>query len=326
MNILVTGANGLLGHNVVMELLRRKHSVNIIVRSTDNIFFDLDSLTVFIGNFTDSDLLLKAAQGCEAIIHIAAITSTNLLHYSDYSKINVEGTAKVIKVADTLNINRLVFVSSANTVGFGTEQALANECFEIEYPFTNSFYAKSKLESEKLVLEASTKSDLHYVIINPSFMIGAWDVKPSSGKLLIMGYKKPLMLIPKGGKNFVAVADVAVATCNALTLGNNGERYLVTGVNLSFKDYYQLQKQVGKYNQTLIEFPNSILILIGIIGDYCRKFGIKTDVCSMNINQLIIKEYYSNKKAKIALKLPVTNLKQAIKEAIEWFKEKKMLD
>lgn len=325
MNILVTGANGLLGHRVVMELLRRKHSVKIIVRSTNNIFFDINSVTVFIGNFTDFDKLLNAAQGCEAIIHIAAVTSTNLLHYSDYSKVNVEGTTQVIKVAYSLNINNLVFVSTANTIGFGTEQALANECFNIEYPFTKSYYAQSKLEAEKLVIEASNKTNRHFVIINPSFMIGAYDVKPSSGKLMIMGYKKPLMFVPKGGKNFVAVSDVAVAICNALSAGNNGERYLASGVNLSFKAYYQLQRQVGMYRQTIIEIPNLLLIIIGKFGDLIRRLGFKTEVCSMNINQLIISEYYSNNKAKAALGLPETKLEISIKEAIDWFAKNKML-
>jgi nucleoside-diphosphate-sugar epimerase len=156
-------------------------------------------------------------------------------------------------------------------------------------------------------------------------MIGAYDVKPSSGKLLIMGYKKPLMFVPKGGKNFVAVSDVTVAICNALTAGNNGERYLVSGVNLSFKAYYQLQRQVGMYRQTIIEIPNLLLITIGIFGDLIRRLGFKTEVCSININQLIISEYYSNNKAKEALDLPETNLQISIKEAIDWFLQNKML-
>jgi len=325
MNILVTGATGLLGHHVVMELVRRKHTVTIIVRNTNAIYFDINSVTVFIGNFSEYNVLLNAAQGCDAIIHIAAVTSTNLLHYSDYSKINVDGTKAVIRVIDTLNISNLVFVSTSNTVGFGTQQSLSDESSNIEYPFTKSYYAQTKVAAETLVVEASKTPNRHFVIINPCFMIGAFDVKPSSGKLLIMGYKKPLMLVPKGGKNFVAVSDVSVAICNALSSGNNGERYLASGVNLSFKAYYQHQQQVGKYRQLIIEIPNIILILLGKIGDGSRKMGIKTELCSMNTNQLLINEYYTNIKAKATLHLPQTNLKIAILEAIDWFKCRKIL-
>lgn len=325
MRILVTGANGLLGHQVILELLSRKMAVRIIVRNSRNIYFDLNAVQVFEGNYGDYNTLIQAAKGCDAIIHIAAVTSTNLLHYTDYSKINVDGTSQILKIADELNINRLVFISSANTIGYGNEQAPANECFNTQFPFTKSFYAQSKLEAEKLVIEASKRPNRHFVILNPTFMIGAYDPKPSSGKLLIMGYNRRLMFSPRGGKNFVAVSDVAVAICNAMTLGNNGERYLASGINLSFKEYYTLQKQVGSYQQTIIEIPDSILIIIGKFGDMIRKFGFKTEICSMNLRQLIIEEFYSNKKAKAELNLPETSLEIAMKEAIDWFKANKMI-
>lgn len=319
MKVLVTGANGLLGHHVVFELLKRNHSVRIIVRSTTNIYFDLNSVEVFVGNFTSYEQFKQAAIGCDAIIHTAAVTATDLLHYDDYQKINTSGAKNVTKVAGELNINRLVFVSTANTIGFGKPDQLADETFPIQFPFSDSFYAQSKVEAEQIFLEASKQPHKHIVIINPTFMIGAFDPKPSSGKLILMGYKKPFLFIPKGGKNFVPVRDVAVATCNALTTGLNGERYLASGSNLSFAEFYALQKQIGNYKQTLIGIPDFLLIIVGKMGDLIRRFGIKTELCTMNIRQLTIREYYSNQKAKTGLDLPQTDLKIAIKEAIEWF-------
>ena len=324
MKVLVTGANGLLGHHVVFELVKRQYDVRVIVRSTENIHFDVAKTGVYVGNFTDYENLKQAAAGCDAIIHIAAVTATHLLHYEDYSKINVEGSALVIKVANELNINRIVYVSSANTIGFGTEQEPADECFNIQFPFTESYYAQSKVASEQLFVETSKQSNMHVVIINPTFMIGSHDTKPSSGKLMLMGYKKILMLIPKGGKNFVAVRDVAVSVCNALVQGQNGERYLASGINLSFKEFYSLQSQIENYHQLIIELPDFILILTGKAGDLLRKVGIVTEVCSMNLRQLMIKEHYRNSKAKAELNLPETDLKIAIKEAIDWFKNHNM--
>ena len=60
------------------------------------------------------------------------------------------------------------------------------------------------------------------------------------------------------------------------------------------------------------------------MGDLIRFLGIKTELCSMNLKQLMIREYYSNAKAKSELTLPETNIKIAIKEAIDWFKDHKM--
>lgn len=325
MNVLVTGANGLLGHQVVMELLRRFEKVTIIVRSLKNIHFDVSLVTVFEGNFADKNTFALAAKNCDAIIHIAAVTSTNLMHYHDYHHINVEGTKQILKVADELGIKNMVFVSTTNTIGYGTKENPADENSNIQFPFSASFYAQSKVEYEQLIMEASTNPNKHIIIVNPAFMIGAYDTKPSSGKLLIMGYKRRIMFVPSGGKNFVAASDVAVAVCNAINMGKNGERYIASGMNLSFKEYYTLQKSVGEYEQYLLELPNFLLKIAGQIGDLVRKFGVKTELCSMNLNQLMINEYYKNDKATNELVLPQTELKIAILEAIKWFKDTKMI-
>jgi dihydroflavonol-4-reductase len=324
MNVLVTGANGLLGHHVVMELLNRQHTVHIIVRSRQRIYFDISSTKVFEGNFADYTSLSVAAKGCDAIIHIAAVTAADLIHFEDYSSINVAGVATIIQVANELNITRMVYISTANTVGFGNEQQAGDERLTIQYPFTKSFYAQSKARAEQLMVEASRKPGQHVVIINPSFMLGAYDTKPGSGKLILMGYKRSLIFIPKGGKNFVPVQDVAIAVCNALILGRNGERYLASGTNLSFKEYYTLQKQVGNYRQHIIELPAFLLILMGKTGDVIRRLGIRTELCTMNLRQLMIQEYYSNNKAITELHLPQSELKTAVSEAIDWFNEHNM--
>jgi dihydroflavonol-4-reductase len=324
MNVLVTGANGLLGHHVVFELMKMKHEVSIVVRSKGSIHFDLKYVSVFEGNFTDYQTLKNAAKDCDAIIHIAAVTATDLQHYTDYSKINVDGPAQIISVADELNIKRLVFVSTANTIGFGTENKSADESFPILFPFTKSFYAQSKAEAERHFINASLLPDRHVIIINPTFLIGAFDTKPSSGKLMLMGYKKRLMFAPRGGKNFVPVRDVATAVCNGLTQGKNGERYLASGTNLSFSEFYKLQKQTENYKQHLIEIPDFLLIAVGKTGDLIRKLGIKTQVCSMNLRQLLVREYYTNAKARTELSMPQTELNTAISEAIGWFKKSGM--
>lgn len=325
MNVLVTGANGFLGHHVVMELLKRQHLVHLIVRNKQKILIDLNSVSLFEGNFTDYDCLKKAAGDCDAIIHIAAVTDTNLLKLEDYRAVNVAGTALVIQVAKELKIRNFVYISSSNTVGFGTEQLAGDERLTIQPPFTASFYAQSKAESEGLMKEASKEPGQHIVIINPTFMIGDYDSKPSSGKLILMGYNRRVMFTPKGGKNFVSVGDVAVAVCNALTMGRNGERYLAAGINLTFKEFYTLQKQAGNYRQRIIGLPDFLLLIVGISGDLIRKLGIKSDLCTMNLRQLVIRENYSNQKAKAELNLPESDISLVVKEAIDWFKGRNLI-
>ena len=318
MKVLVTGANGLLGHHVVMELIKRALSVKIIVRSIKNVHFDLEKVEVETGNFTNYGDLKKAATGCDAIIHIAAATALDFSHYIDYEKININASKQLLEIASELSINNIVYVSTANTIGYGNKKHYADEKNSIQYPFTSSFYAKSKLAAEKIF--QSYSSDKHIVIINPSFLVGSYDTKPSSGKLLLMGYGKRIMFVPRGGKNFVSVNDVAVACCNALTMGISGQRYLAAGENLSFKKFYKLQSKIGGYPQRIIKIPDFILLIIAFAGDIINFFKIKTSLTSVNLKQLMIREYYNNTRARQELLMPVTPIEQAVKEAIHWFK------
>jgi len=320
MQILVTGANGLLGHHVVMQLLNKGHQVKIIVRSAKKIAFDLNRVECIRGNFNDKNTLYHAMQSCDAVIHIAAVTDMHLIGYQKYKNINVDATKKLLETVEELLINKVIFVSSANTIGFGSVDNLADENVSFSYPFTKSHYAKSKFEAEKLVVDfANASKNRHAIIINPTFMIGSHDTKPSSGVLVQMGHKKRFLFIPSGGKNFVAVEDVATACCNALTMGKSGERYLACNINLSFKEYFKIQSRVGNYQQIIMVLPDFLLKLVGYLGDFLQLMKIKVSFSSRNINQLLIKEYYTNAKAKKELSLPETPIEEAIESALKWF-------
>jgi len=321
MKILVTGANSLLGHHVVFELLNKSYEVNIIVRNDSNIFFDKGKVNIYKGNFYDVDLLNSALEGCEAIIHIAAVTSTELIHYVDYKSINFEACKFLLDVASENSIRSIVFISTTNTVGYGCKKLPADEKWLFEYPFTESFYAKSKFKAERLFIQYAKKNpEKHIIIINPGFMIGSYDVKPSSGKLILTGFDKRIVILPNGGKNFVPVKDVAIASCNALTMGVSGERYLATGKeNLSFRRFFKLMKKMYNYTQYVIILPGFVFKFIAAFGDIIRFFRIKTSLSSKNVNQLLIKEYYTNQKAREQLQMPETSLEDAIREAVDWF-------
>lgn len=321
MRVAITGANGLLGHHVVHELLRRGDEVTVMVRSTKKLYFDTAKVQLIQGDFTEFDKMSELVQKVDAIIHIAAVTSTDLLHYKDYEGVNVLATDQLIKAATAAGIRKFVFVSSANTIGYGHKKQAADETSPTQAPFLNSFYTQSKLQAEKLFVDLSLDSQNHVIIINPSFMIGKYDTKPSSGRLMLMAYKKRLMFVPGGGKNFVAAAAVATACCNALTMGVSGQKYLTTGVDLSFRKFYKKQRKIAEYPQKLITLPDFVLRLAGWMGDLIRFAGIKTSLSTVNIKQLLVREYYSNKKARKELKFVQGNIETAIAEALSWFKD-----
>ncbi|MBR4804568.1 MAG: NAD-dependent epimerase/dehydratase family protein [Bacteroidales bacterium] len=319
MRVLLTGANGLLGHNIVFRLLQQGHEVNVIVRKAESLCVNDEKLNVFVGSFLNHSDLLKAAEGCEAVIHAAATTDMSLLHYSDFEKVIVHGSQNVIDVCNEVGIKNIVYISSANTIGYGTAEQLATESEPMQAPFTESFYARAKKNAEELFVNQSQRAENHVIIVNPTFMLGAYDTKPSSGAMLLAAHRKFVAFATKGGKNFVHVGDVAQAAVNALTMGLNGERYIAGGNNLSIRQLYELQKMVSGYPKHVIVLPVFLAKCAGVLGDLLRKCHLSVSFSSVNIRQLYVREYYSSQKAVQQLQMPQTPVKEAIAESLLWF-------
>lgn len=321
MRILLLGSTGLLGRNVLNMLLEERYEVVALVRNTHGIRdIQSDSLTIIKGSLADLDTLQSAAKDCDAVINCAGTTDMSLLHYEDYLPMNTELCRMMVKLIETTDTKRIVHISTANTIGYGTHGKPCNEREEMREPFASSFYALSKREGEKILEEAARKSpDCHIVILNPGFMVGPWDAKPSSGQLLLAGYRKRLMATPPGGKSFVAVRDVAAAAIAALTLGRSGERYLLTGEELSLHDFYQRQAKVCGYRQTVINLPKWLLAAAGTLGDLLRKMHLSTQLSSNNIQQLSVMEYYSSRKAAEELGFRCSPLDDAIRDFFAWW-------
>lgn len=324
MEVLLLGGNGLLGHNVIKRLLQQGHCVHALLRDTAVLhvddFTNTAALSIFRGSLLDDADLRRAAQHCDAIINCAGVTDMSLLRYEDYLPVNRDLCVRLLNLMEEQGVGRLVHVSTANTIGFGTPVCKATESAPQMPPFSESFYGRSKREGEQILLDgAARRPDWHIVIVNPGFMVGAYDVKPSSGKLLLAGYRKPLMLVPKGGKSFLHVGDAAVAVVNALVRGEHGHRYLLTGANLSLKAFYRIQAHVCGYRQRQLAVPNWLLSLVGLIGDGLRRCGLPTSVAGNNVRQLMVAEYYDAAAAREALELPQTPIDDAIREFFSWY-------
>lgn len=320
MKVLVTGATGLLGHHIVTHLQKSNEQVRIIVRSTSKLTVDTESLEIVKGDFTSASTLQDAVDGCDAVIHSAAVTATNLLKPDEYFRVNTAAVSTLLKACKQAKVKRLIYVSTVNTLGYGSEVSPADETTPISKPFTDSWYAQSKRQTELLLEKEAANRGIEVIIIHPAFMIGSHDSKPSSGRLIVMGYRKRLMLVPKGGKNFVSVQKVALACCNALYKGESGEHYLVGGENLSFQDFYKRLKRVGAYPQKLLQLPDWLILLAGRAGDLIRWMGIPVELSTRNVRQLLIREYYSSTKADTVLELSDAPVDTAIADALEWFR------
>lgn len=316
--VLVTGANGLLGVNTIIKLLENGYRVIGFLRSSER-FMDIKhkNLKLFEGDITNIDALNEAFLNIDVVIHTAAITDQNLLSYDDYRKINVEGVKYVVEACKKNKVKKLIYVSTANQFGYGDLKSPGNENTQMKYPFTSSFYCQSKTEATDYLL--SQKEEMDVVIVNPTFMIGAFGTKPSSGKIVLEGMKKRVVLCPSGGKNFVNVRDVSKGILNAMKYGKSGECYLLGNENLSYSDFFKKLRSFTKRKFVIVPMPDAFLRWLGLMGDVLRYFRVSTPLSSVNIKLLLTNNFFSNEKSKRELKLKYNPIDTAIKESCEWF-------
>ncbi|MBP5341044.1 MAG: NAD-dependent epimerase/dehydratase family protein [Bacteroidales bacterium] len=325
MKVLLLGATGLLGHNVLQRLTDTGHQVVAVVRRRKSLQVETPDTMVVEGRITDRDTVMAAVEGCDAIVNCAGVTDMSLLHQKDYYAVNIGLCHSLVDAMNKHGIRRLVHISTVNTIGYGTREHPADENNRIKAPFSESYYADSKLGGEYVIREAATMhDDWHVVVINPGYMLGPMDVKPSSGRMLLMGYRKPLAFAPTGGKAFVDVRDVAVAVVNALTMGGNGCRYIAVNRHghHTISELYQLQAQVMGYRQRVVTVPDRLLLAAGFVGDAVRALGVRTELSTRNVRQLMVREYYDSSLAVNVLQMSETDIAQSIRDFHAWRAEK----
>lgn len=322
MKILLLGATGLLGHNVLRRLMDEGHQVVMLVRNRRLLTMQsADSKVIECSSIVDYDTLLRAAEGCEAVVNCAGVTDMCLLSLDDYLGVNRDLPRLLVDVMKSHGIRRLVHVSTVNTIGFGTPDRPADESAPMQNPFSESYYAESKSLGERELAEGKGRYPaLEAVVVNPGFMLGPYDVKPSSGRMLLAAYRKPVMFAPGGGKAFVHVDDVAGAVVRALTHGVPGQRYIAVNSHacLSIKELYEMQARVCGYRQRVLTVPSWLLLAAGKVGDVLRRMGVRTQVSTVNIRQLLVREYYDNSLARRDLGLEETPLEDAVRDFYEW--------
>jgi dihydroflavonol-4-reductase len=320
MKVLVTGANGFLGSNVVRELNHHGVDVYALVRPAA----DLRSLSgtacrLICGQITNLPDVIKATRECDTVVHAAAETSQSYKGYQPYIPANLTGTLNLLEASCRNHIKKFIFVSTANTLGYGTKEYPGNEDMPARVPFTLSGYAISKMKAQDLVLEYAQDGRLDATVVNPTFMIGAYDCKPGSGKIITMMYGRKIVPVPPGGKNFIHVADVARGIYQAIEKGRPGACYLMANENLTYAEFFSKVSRVSGKSFYGLSLSPGMMTLLGTAGEMVNLFMGRSGLNRLNAELLCAGNYYSSTRAVKELGLPQTSIDQAIADAIEWF-------
>ena len=224
---LVTGATGLVGNNVARALLARGDRVRVLTRATSDPR-PLAGLNIEIakGDVRDAAAVEAAVGGVDRVVHAAAYVHIGWTQFDASRAINVGGTANVAASARRAGA-RLVHVSSVDAMGLLPHGQASDE----ETPVAGGVlcpYVVTKREAEQVVL-AEIAQGLDATIVNPAYMIGPWDWKPSSGRMLLEVARNRGLVAPLGTNNFCDVRDVAQGIVTAADRGAAGRRDILGG-------------------------------------------------------------------------------------------------
>ena len=322
MNILVTGADGLLGSHLVRGLLERKANVRVFVQpQSDSPTLDGLPIERIKGDLAeDNGGLDDAVKGCQTVFHCAA--TTNLWADKELVwKINYEGTRKILDACKKQGVERLVFVGSASSFQFGSRETPGNEQGLFPDAYRGLPYMESKHRAMKLVWEYVENQGLNAVVVAPTFMLGDHDFRPSSGELVRQFVHRKLKFAPPGGRNFAHAKDVAQAMIAAMDHGAPGQSYILGGVNLTYLDFFSQVAQVAGLAVPKWLLPKSLVTAAGWGGSLWGAVTRKPVRINRRIAAIsLLDTYYSSQKAIDELGLQQTPIRIAIEESIECLK------
>lgn len=323
----ITGASGLLGGNLAAELATAGHEVAAIRRAGSRVAH-LEDLPI---EWHDADLgstaaLTRAFRGAACVFHCAAQVSVKRAVTPEMTATNVTGTGNVIDAVVAAGVPRLVHTSSVVAVGLSRDGRPCDETATWNFDTEGlvDAYAITKHRAEQVVRAAGDRVDA--VIVNPTYMLGPRDARPSSGRLIIDVVRGRVPGWTPGYNNFVDVRDVARGMIAAWQRGRRGERYILAGHDMTYGEVMRRIAEVAGTRPPRFRVPLAAAWLLGKWGDLIERTGRDAVVNSTQIRYAYTDRFrFKSDKAARELGYRCGPLEPALRDAIAWFRAHGML-
>jgi dihydroflavonol-4-reductase len=329
MKCFVTGASGFVGANLVHELVRRGHQVKCLVRQ-GNPLRVLEGVPYepVPGDLTDRASLARGLRGCEWCFHVAASYHLWLPDYAPMYAANVDGTRHVLETAGEAGCSRIVHTSTVGCIGLpkpGTAPAPpSDETTPHHEAQLSNHYKRSKWQAEQVALGLA-RQGLPVVIVNPSAPVGPRDVKPTpTGQLIVDFLNRQMPAYLDTGLNWVHVRDVAIGHILAAEKGRLGERYILAHAegNWSMKKVLDELATLTGLPSPSFRAPYAVAWAAAWISEAVASVtGRPPKAPLAGVRMARYKMYFNPAKAIQELGLPQTPPRQALADAVEWFRQ-----
>ena len=323
MRVLVTGATGFVGGNLVRTLVDRGYDVRALVRRNSNTLA-LENLGVeeALGDLRDRVSIAKALKGCQGVFHCAAMYTFWSRDPSEVYRVNVEGTKVIFEEAERAGVERAVYTSTVSTIGL-PKKGLGTEDTQLRPQDLVGHYKKSKYLGEQEAL-AATSNGLPVVVVNPAAPIGPWDVKPTpTGGIVLDFLRRKLPVYIGTGMNVIDVEDVAMGHVLAMEKGVPGQRYILGHRNMTLLEVLLTLEAITGVRAPRVRIPINLIILLGMI-DYLIEGKLLKRKPRIPLEGMRVAKkpmYVSSAKAVRELGLPQSPVEEALEKAVRWFRD-----
>ncbi|MEM6980457.1 MAG: NAD-dependent epimerase/dehydratase family protein [Planctomycetota bacterium] len=328
MKLLVTGGTGLLGNNILRQLTGDGHRSIALVRQQPSLsVIDGIDADIAIGDVLASDVIDQAVATSDGVIHSAGLIHLGWHRRDESMTVNQSGT-KVLAEACRRHSKRLILVGTVNTLALGTKHDPADEqtALASRPQQVMCSYVSSKRAGVDVVRDMVTRG-LSALVVHPGFMLGPWDWKPSSGRMITEVAKAYRPIAPSGGCSVCDVRDVARATINAVTADvPNGREFILAGENWSYKELWsKIALLVGRRPPLMAAGPLQ-RVIAGIAGDVQTKFMAgESDFNSAAVRMSSQFHYYNSSRARRELDYQCRSADDSLRDAVAWLRENELL-
>jgi nucleoside-diphosphate-sugar epimerase len=326
--VLVTGASGHVGANLVHRLQGDGHEVRALaLPGADNRALEGLDVEIFEGDLRDAEAMRRAVTGCARVFHAAAkisVLNASAGEERELYDINVIGTRNIMRAALEKSVARVVMTGSFSAVGYDPADPSKPSDEDMPfYPFGHVLpYARSKALAELEMLRA-VADGLDAVIATSCACVGPHDYLPSRiGRTMIDFAHGRLRAYIPGGFMFVRAADLVEGHILAMEKGRTGHKYIIATAFHTLDDLVAWFSEITGRPAPRLRLPPGVMSSItGIYSGALSRFfpNMPQRLSPGAIRILTMRRHADISKAKNELGYQPTDVGMAVREAFEFF-------